>query len=98
MAGQALRWTGLSFGLFGLGMALYFASLGAGRLKVPAVAGISRMALAAGGGGLLAQSMGAEGLFIGVALGSAAYGLINAAGVRASLWRARPAPIKPGAP
>ncbi|MFN0183690.1 MAG: MATE family efflux transporter, partial [Aquabacterium sp.] len=89
IAAQALRWTGYSFGLFGLGMALYFASLGAGRLKVPALAAVTRLALAAGLGGWLAQTHGPDGLFIGVALGAAAYGLINAAGVRPGLWKAR---------
>jgi len=40
------------YGLFGLGMALYFASQGAGRLLWPLLANLTRLAIAAGGGWL----------------------------------------------
>ena len=42
--------SGLSDGSFGLGMALYFASQGAGALKWPLLAGVSRLIIAVGGG------------------------------------------------
>jgi Na+-driven multidrug efflux pump len=45
-----LRTVGLCYGLFGLGMALYFASQGAGRLLWPLLANLMRLAIAAGGG------------------------------------------------
>ena len=90
IAAHALRYTGLAFGGFGLGMAMYFASLGAGRMRWPVIAAVSRLTIAAGGGWWLANGlgMGAEGNFIGVALGITAYGIAAAAGVRASVWKA----------
>jgi Na+-driven multidrug efflux pump len=91
IAASALRYTGLAFGGFGLGMAMYFASLGAGRMRWPVVAAVSRLAIAVGGGWWLANvaGLGAQGNFIGVALGITAYGVAAAAGVRASVWRSR---------
>lgn len=90
IAASALRFTGLAFGGFGLGMAMYFASLGAGRMLWPVVAGLSRLIIAAGGGWFLANvvGLGAQGNFIGVALGITAYGVAAAAGVRTAVWRA----------
>lgn len=98
LAAQALRYTGPAFGFFGLGMAMYFASMGAQRMGTPVVAGCARLLVATGGGWLLAHGlwglggwhgMGTDGHFLGVALGLVAYGLITASGVRPSLWRAR---------
>ena len=45
-----LHFAGPSYGFFGLGLALYFASQGAGRLAWPLFAGFLRMAIAVGGG------------------------------------------------
>ncbi len=45
-----LRLVGPSYGFFGLGLALYFASQGAGRLLWPLLAGFTRLVLAAVGG------------------------------------------------
>jgi len=91
IAARALSWVGPAFGGFGLGMALYFASMGAGRMRWPIIAGLSRIALAAGGGWLLANmaGMGLDGHFLGVALGITSYGLITAVGVRKTEWSAR---------
>ncbi len=88
IATRALGFTGSSFGFFGLGMALYFASMGAGRMKWPAMAAVSRFTLATGGGWLLAHvaGMGMDGHFLGVAMGLIAYGGVTAAGVRAGVW------------
>ncbi len=47
---QYLRIVGPAYGFFGLGLALYFASQGAGRLLWPLLAGLVRLAIAAGGG------------------------------------------------
>ena len=56
-AGSAyLRIVGPFYGFFGLGMALYFASQGAGALKWPLLAGLSRMVIAVGGGYLLLRA------------------------------------------
>jgi hypothetical protein len=69
-------------------MALYFASIGASRMRGPVVAGLARVALAAGGGWLLAHpiGMGLDGQFLGVALGLCAYGAITALSVRPGVW------------
>ncbi len=45
-----LRYAGPAYGFFGLGLSLYFASQGAGRLGWPLFAGFLRMAIAVGGG------------------------------------------------
>jgi hypothetical protein len=47
-----LQAVGPAYGLFGLGMALYFASQGAGRLLWPLLANVTRLIIAAGGGWL----------------------------------------------
>lgn len=91
IAAVALSYIGPAFGGLGLGMALYFASMGAGRMKWPVIAATARIVLAVGGGWLLAHvaGMGMSGHFLGVALGLAAYGLCGAAGVRPAVWSAR---------
>jgi len=89
IAAQALRIIGPAFGGFGLGMAMYFASMGAGRMGWPVAAGLSRLAIAVGGGWLLADAMGLgmEGQFLAVALGVTAYGVLAASAVRPGVWR-----------
>jgi Na+-driven multidrug efflux pump len=88
LAARGLQFTGLAFGGFGLGMAMYFASMGAGRMAWPVVAALTRITLAVGGGWWLAHGagLGLEGHFIGVALGIGAYGLITASSVRGGVW------------
>jgi len=91
IAVRALSWTGLAFGGFGLGMALYFASQGAGRMRWPVLAATARITVAVGGGWLLADGlgMGLDGQFLAVALGITAYGAFTAAGVRPGVWSPR---------
>jgi Na+-driven multidrug efflux pump len=91
IAARALSWIAPAFGGFGLGMALYFASMGAGRMTWPVLAGLSRIGLAAGGGWVLANvfGMGIDGHFLAVAIGITAYGLVTAIGVRPGVWVAR---------
>ncbi len=86
IAARQLRIVGPAFGGLGLGMALYFASQGAGRMRWPFVAAVSRITLAVGGGALLGESIGLDGVFIGIALGLAAYGLVVAQSVRPGVW------------
>ena len=58
-AGTAyLRMVGPFYGFFGLGMALYFASQGAGALTWPLLAGLLRMIIAVGGGWLMLRTTG----------------------------------------
>jgi Na+-driven multidrug efflux pump len=87
-AGTAyLRAVGPFYGFFGVGMALYFASQGAGRLKWPLIAGIVRLVVAVGGGWLMLRWAGdLSGVFLALGLGLAAYGIIIAAAVKAGVW------------
>jgi Na+-driven multidrug efflux pump len=87
IAARALRVIGPAYGGFGLGMAMYFACQGAGRMGWPLAAALSRFTVAVGGGALLAGPLGLEGQFLGVALGITAYGLVTAASVRPAVWR-----------
>jgi hypothetical protein len=68
---------------------LYFASLGAGRVWPPLLAGTLRLALVAGGGTwLTAGGRGSIEMLYGlVALGMAAYGLGPAWGVKRTRWQ-----------
>jgi Na+-driven multidrug efflux pump len=87
IAARALAIIGPAYGAFGLGMAMYFAAQGAGRMGWPVAAALARFGLAVGGGALLASPFGIEGQFAAVALGIAAYGVIAAAAVRPAVWR-----------
>ncbi|MFC3123846.1 MATE family efflux transporter [Pseudoroseomonas globiformis] len=88
VAARGLAFTGPAFAGFGLGMALYFAAMGAGRMRGPFLAALSRVGLAVGGGWLLAGplGLGLDGHFLGVALGITAYGLVTALSVRPGVW------------
>jgi putative MATE family efflux protein len=86
-----LQTVGPVYGLFGLGMALYFASQGAGRLLWPFLANLSRLLIAAGGGYIALRLTGnLTGVFIALAVALAAFGLINAAAVASGVWFDRP--------
>jgi Na+-driven multidrug efflux pump len=91
IAERALRVIGPALPGFGMGMAFYFAAMGAGRMRWPVAAGLSRIGIAVGGGWLLADRLGwgLEGQFLAVALGVTAYGLLTAAAVRPGVWPGR---------
>ena len=70
--------------LFGAGMALYFASQGAGRLAWPLLAGLLRITVAVGGGYLVLRLTGSlSSLYAAVALALFAFGALNIVAV----WR-----------
>jgi MATE family, multidrug efflux pump len=82
-----LRVVGPFYGLFGLGMALYFASQGAGRLLWPLIANLTRLMIATVGGWLALRSSGdLTNVFLSLAIALAAFGLINAAAVAGGAW------------
>ncbi|MFG1477176.1 MATE family efflux transporter [Xanthobacter sp. V4C-4] len=87
-AGSAyLRTVGPVYGFFGVGLSLYFASQGAGRLFWPLAAGFLRVAIALGGGWLALRLTGSlAALFAALALAILAYGLTLLAAVRSGLW------------
>ena len=81
-----LRVVGPFYGFFGMGLALYFASQGAGRLGWPLLAAVLRMALATAGGWLAVQAFGLTGLFLALGLALAAFGLLTAIAIAAGAW------------
>ncbi len=85
-----LRAVGPFYGLFGLGMALYFASQGAGRLLWPLLANLTRLTIAAGGGWLALHLTGdLSHVFLALSAALAAFGLINAGAVASGAWFGR---------
>jgi putative MATE family efflux protein len=69
-------WAGPFYGFFGLGLSLYFSSLGAGKAVGPVIAGALRLLVVAVGGSLLAYLQApAWMIFALVGIGMAVYGL-----------------------
>ncbi|MEA2778504.1 MAG: hypothetical protein QOK29_48 [Rhodospirillaceae bacterium] len=86
-----LQTVGPTYGLFGLGLALYFASQGAGRLLWPLLANLTRLAIAAGGGWLALQWGGnLSHVFVMQSAALVVFGLIIAAAVASGAWFGRP--------
>jgi putative MATE family efflux protein len=85
-----LRMVGPFYGFFGAGLALYFASQGAGRLLWPLLAGFTRLVIAGAGGWLVAHALGAglPGLYAAMAAGLVVLGVINVTAIRLGAWRA----------
>ena len=81
-----LRIVGPFYGFFGAGLALYFASQGAGRMGWPLVAGLARVAVAAIGGWFAVMFAGLTGLFVMLGLAMVAFGAVNAAAIAAGVW------------
>ncbi len=96
-----LRIVGPTYGFFGLGLSLYFASQGAGRLLWPLLGGFVRLVIAVGGGALALHLTGSlQSVFAALALGLAAYGLIVVIAIGRGVWfepaqRAGLAPFHP---
>jgi Na+-driven multidrug efflux pump len=83
-----LRIVGGCYGFFGLGLALFFASQGAGRMMWPLVASTTRLLVVAVGGWLCVHLTGAPpaALFAVVGLSFAAYAVTLGMAVRLSNW------------
>ncbi|MEO8040388.1 MAG: MATE family efflux transporter [Betaproteobacteria bacterium] len=82
-----LRWVGPTYGFFGLGLALYFASQGAGRLLWPLVSGFLRLLIAVGGGWLALRATGSlAALFAALAVGLVVYGSSLVVAVPSGAW------------
>ncbi len=99
-AGSAyLRMVGPFYGFFGLGLALYFASQGAGKLLWPMLGGFFRMAVVLCGGWLALRLTGSlSWLFAAVALGLVIHGATVLAAVLSGTWfRGSNAPTRPRA-
>ncbi|MEH6524610.1 MAG: MATE family efflux transporter [Sneathiella sp.] len=84
-----LRIAGPSYGFFGLGLALYFASQGARRLFWPVAAGAFRLLVVSIGGLILIYYWGPtiENVFALVALGMITLGVTIAFAIKLGAWR-----------
>jgi putative MATE family efflux protein len=88
-ASSYFAWAGPTFGFFGLGLSLYFASQGAAKVGGPVLASTVRLLVVAIGGWWL-NRLGAPAwsLFALVAAAMVVYGLFTAASVRIARWGA----------
>ena len=83
-----LNIVGGCYGLFGLGLSLFFASQGAGRMVWPLVGSAGRLLIVALGGwvGVHVLGMPASGFFVVVAASLVAYAAIIAVAIRSGSW------------
>jgi putative MATE family efflux protein len=84
---QYLRVVGPFYGFFGVGLALYFASQGAGRVGWAMGASLLRVVIAALGGLVVVRfGAGTVGIFAALAAGLAIYGVLNIIAVASGVW------------
>ena len=82
-----LRIVGPWYGFFGLGLVLYFASQGAGRLLWPVLGNIARLVVAVAGGWLaLHGGYAIAGVFAAQAAAMVVYGIVNAWTIAGGAW------------
>lgn len=82
-----LQVVGPTYGFFGLGLSLYFASQGAGRLLWPLLAGLLRLVLAVGGGWIALRLTGSlVWLFAALSVGLVVYGVVLASVIASGAW------------
>jgi len=81
--------------LFGLGLALHFASQGAGRMAVPVAAGFARLIVATLGGWMIVEhtQLGLGGVFGAIAAGMIVYGCLIAGALLIAPWKNEPEPV-----
>ncbi len=82
-----LRIVGPTYGFFGLGIVLYFASQGAGKLLWPVIGNILRLAVALAGGWLAIRGWNSlSGVFAAQAVALVLYGCLNTWAINAGAW------------
>jgi putative MATE family efflux protein len=83
-----LHVVGACYGLFGLGLALFFASQGAGRMFWPLAGSVARLVSIAGAGWIVVHWLHAPAtaLFVVIAISFAVYALIIAGAIRLGAW------------
>lgn len=86
-----LQVAGGCYGLFGLGLSLFFACQGAGQMRWPLVAGLARLATVALGGWLVLPHAAAhpQALFVAVAAGFVVYATIIVTATALGRWGQR---------
>ena len=82
--GRYLRTVAPFYPLLAAGIALYFASQGAGQVLWPVLAGTARLALVVAGGALVASL---QGIFVVIALGMVVFGALTIWFVARAEWR-----------
>ena len=84
-----LRVVGPMFAFQGLGLALYFASQGAGTVVWPVLATVLRFVVGVGGAWLCVAllGLGLTSVYVSLAVGMLVYGVLTAAAVRFGAWR-----------
>ena len=84
-----LRFSGWAFAFQGMGLALYFASQGAGKVAWPVAANFIRFAVGAGGATLAVSvfGLGVGWVFASLAIGMALYGIVTASSIWLGAWR-----------
>ncbi|MCX7261466.1 MAG: MATE family efflux transporter [Burkholderiales bacterium] len=86
-AGQYFHWVGPCYGFFALGLCLYFASQGAGKLLGTVLAGTVRLVMVIVGGIWLTQNNGSiDQMFALIALGMVSFGVLTALAVWKTKW------------
>ena len=90
IANQYLQWAGPGFLFVGLGLSLFFASQGSGKVLAPVLAGTARFwVIAVGGWWLTASDAPAWSLFALVGVSMTAFGFCIAAAVYLTPWGTR---------
>lgn len=84
-----IRIVGPCYGFFGLGLALYFASQGAGAMRWPVIATVVRVGLAVFGAVMLSSIAGLnlQGVYYAAAAAMVVYGAIIAGALKGGAWR-----------
>ena len=93
---EYLRIVGPTYGFFGGGLLLYFASQGAGSVGYAMVIAVVRVAVAAGGGYVAVVMLhgGSAILFAMLAAALVIYGVLNVVAVASGVWFRRRVPVR----
>jgi putative MATE family efflux protein len=87
-----LHFVGPTYGFFGLGLSLFFASQGAGRLAWPLFGGLLRLVIAVLGGWAVLSATGSlTGTFATLGLALVVYGVTVVSAIASGVWFSRPA-------
>jgi Na+-driven multidrug efflux pump len=82
-----LRIAGAFYAPFGFGLAFFFASQGAGRLKWPLAGSFARLGLAVAGGAIAVKAGSLTALYMVIGMSFLVYALIPAVAFRLGAWK-----------